>query len=134
MGRIALLSHAVIVLCRVVSLVVKLSYDGLWSSILCDASGPVVDTCGGLSKGMIPGGEVATFMVCGRFLLESTKDRFLGVDPPGQHVSPRVWYGTACLLIRGASRRCLARWRKEWYFVYLRSTWQTRVFRELGIA
>jgi hypothetical protein len=27
-------------------------------------------------------GKVATFMVCGRFLLESAKDQFLGVDPP----------------------------------------------------
>jgi hypothetical protein len=40
--------------------------------------------------------------VCGYFLLESNKDRFLGVDPPsaGKHVPPRVRYGTACLLIR----------------------------------
>jgi hypothetical protein len=27
-------------------------------------------------------GKVDTFMVCGWFLLESAKDRFLGVDPP----------------------------------------------------
>jgi hypothetical protein len=33
-------------------------------------------------------------------MLESTKDRVLGVDTPGQQVSPRVWYGTTCLLIR----------------------------------
>jgi hypothetical protein len=33
-------------------------------------------------------------------VLESTKNRILGVDTPGQHVPPRVWYGTACLLIR----------------------------------
>jgi hypothetical protein len=26
-------------------------------------------------------GKVATFMVCGWFLLESVKDRFFGVDP-----------------------------------------------------
>jgi hypothetical protein len=26
-------------------------------------------------------GKVATFMVCGWFLLESAKDRFLGVEP-----------------------------------------------------
>jgi hypothetical protein len=26
--------------------------------------------------------KVATFMVCGWFLLESAKDQFLGVDPP----------------------------------------------------
>jgi hypothetical protein len=33
-------------------------------------------------------------------LLESAKDLFLGVDPLGQHVSPSIWYGTTCLLIR----------------------------------
>jgi hypothetical protein len=33
-------------------------------------------------------------------MLESAKDRVLGVDTPGQQVSPRVWYGTACLVIR----------------------------------
>jgi hypothetical protein len=33
-------------------------------------------------------------------MLESAKDRVLGVDTPGQQVLPRVWYGTACLLIR----------------------------------
>jgi hypothetical protein len=35
-------------------------------------------------------------------MLKSAKDRILGVDTPGQHVSPRVRYGTACLLIRYA--------------------------------
>jgi hypothetical protein len=60
-------------------------------------------------------GKVTTFMVCGWFTFESAKDRFLGVDPTG----PRVRYGTVCLLIRGASGRCLARWRREWYIVYL---------------
>jgi hypothetical protein len=29
-------------------------------------------------------------------MLESAKDRILGVDTPRQHVPPRVWYGTAC--------------------------------------
>jgi hypothetical protein len=33
-------------------------------------------------------------------MLESAKDRVIGVDTPGQHVSSRVWYKTACLLIR----------------------------------
>jgi hypothetical protein len=33
-------------------------------------------------------------------MLESTKDRVLGVDTPGQQVSPCVRYGTTCLLIR----------------------------------
>jgi hypothetical protein len=33
-------------------------------------------------------------------VLESAKDRILGVDMLGQHVPPCVQYGTACLLIR----------------------------------
>jgi hypothetical protein len=33
-------------------------------------------------------------------MLESAKDRVIGVDTPGQQVSSRVWYGTTCLLIR----------------------------------
>jgi hypothetical protein len=35
-------------------------------------------------------------------MLESAKDRILGVNTPGQHVPPRVRYGMACLLIRYA--------------------------------
>jgi hypothetical protein len=35
-------------------------------------------------------------------MLESTKDRILQVDTPGQHVPPRVRYGMTCLLIRYA--------------------------------
>jgi hypothetical protein len=37
-------------------------------------------------------------------MLESAKDRVIGVDTPGQQVSPRVRYGMACLLIRDAVR------------------------------
>jgi hypothetical protein len=33
-------------------------------------------------------------------MLESAKDRVLGVDTPGQQVPPHVRYGTTCLLIR----------------------------------
>jgi hypothetical protein len=33
-------------------------------------------------------------------MLESAKDRVIGVDTPGQKVPPRVRYGMACLLIR----------------------------------
>jgi hypothetical protein len=33
-------------------------------------------------------------------MLESTKDQILGVDTPRQQVTPRVRYGTTCLLIR----------------------------------
>jgi hypothetical protein len=45
-------------------------------------------------------------------MLESIKDRILGVDTPGQHVPPRVQYGTACLLIRYAIGcvLCLVEW------------------------
>jgi hypothetical protein len=32
-------------------------------------------------------------------MLKSAKDRILGVDTPGQHVSPHVRYGMSCLLI-----------------------------------
>jgi hypothetical protein len=32
-------------------------------------------------------------------MLKSAKDRVLGVDTLGQQVSPRVRYGTSCLLI-----------------------------------
>jgi hypothetical protein len=35
-------------------------------------------------------------------MLESAKDRVIGVDTAGQQVPPRVQYGTACLLIRDA--------------------------------
>jgi hypothetical protein len=35
-------------------------------------------------------------------MLESAKDRVIGVDTPRQQVPPRVQYGTACLLIRNA--------------------------------
>jgi hypothetical protein len=35
-------------------------------------------------------------------MLESAKDRVIGVDTPGQQVLPRVRYGMACLIIRNA--------------------------------
>jgi hypothetical protein len=35
-------------------------------------------------------------------MLESAKDRVIGVDTPGQQVLPHVWYGMTCLLIRDA--------------------------------
>jgi hypothetical protein len=35
-------------------------------------------------------------------MLESAKDRVIGVDTPGQQVPLRVRYGTTCLLIRDA--------------------------------
>jgi hypothetical protein len=46
-------------------------------------------------------------------MLKSAKDRVIGVDTPGQQVSPRVRYGTACLLIRDAvgSVSCSDEWK-----------------------
>jgi hypothetical protein len=45
-------------------------------------------------------------------MLESVKDRVIGVDTPGQQVPPRVRYGIACLLIRDdvGSVSCLDEW------------------------
>ncbi len=59
------------------------------------------DRCCGLSKvGLV---EMVGFrQVMWLVMLRSAKDRILGVDPPGQHVPPRVRYGMACLLIRYA--------------------------------
>jgi hypothetical protein len=48
-------------------------------------------------------------------MLKSAKDRVIGVDTPGQQVSPRVQYGTACLLIKDAveSVPCLDEWENS---------------------
>jgi hypothetical protein len=55
----------------------------------------------GLSKvGMVE--TVGFRQVMWLVMLESTKNRILGVDTPGQYVPPRVRYGTTCLLIRYA--------------------------------
>jgi hypothetical protein len=35
-------------------------------------------------------------------MLESAKNRILGVDTLGEQVLPHLWYGMACLLIRDA--------------------------------
>jgi hypothetical protein len=45
-------------------------------------------------------------------MLESAKNQILGVDTPGQQVSPCVRYGTTCLLISDAvgSVSCLDEW------------------------
>jgi hypothetical protein len=42
------------------------------------------------------------FILVKKVGVTSTKDRVIGVDTPGQQVSPRVRYGTTCLLIRVA--------------------------------
>jgi hypothetical protein len=46
-------------------------------------------------------------------MLESAKDRVIGVDTPGQQVPPRVRYGTACLLIEDdvGSVSCSDEWK-----------------------
>jgi hypothetical protein len=55
----------------------------------------VVLRCRGLSK-VRCGGEGLVLHGVWQ-VLESTKDMFLGVaPPPGQQVSPRVWFGPAC--------------------------------------
>jgi hypothetical protein len=57
------------------------------------------DRCCGLSKvGMVE--TVGFRQVMWLVMLESAKDWILGVEPPGQHVPPRVRYGTTCILIR----------------------------------
>jgi hypothetical protein len=47
-------------------------------------------------------------------MLESPKDRVIGVDTPGQQVPPRVRYRIACLLIRDAVGSVLC--SDEWEF------------------
>jgi hypothetical protein len=51
-------------------------------------------------------------------MLESAKDRILGVDTSRQHVPPRVRYGTACLLIKDVvgSVPCSDEWEVTWSF------------------
>jgi hypothetical protein len=46
------------------------------------------------------GGEGSNLHGLWLVVLESAKNRVLGVDTPGQQVPPRVRYGMACLLIR----------------------------------
>jgi hypothetical protein len=59
------------------------------------------DRCCDLSKvGMVQ--TVGFRQVMWFVMLESTKDRILGVDTPGQHVPPCIRYGMSCLLIRYA--------------------------------
>jgi hypothetical protein len=47
-------------------------------------------------------------------MLESAKDRILGVDTLGQHVSPHARYETACLLIMDVMRS--VHYSDEWEF------------------
>jgi hypothetical protein len=55
--------------------------------------------CCDLSK-VLNGGECCDLHGLWLVLLESANNRFLGVDPTKQHVSPRVRYKMTYLLIR----------------------------------
>jgi hypothetical protein len=46
-------------------------------------------------------------------MLESAKNRIVGVATTGQHVPPRVRYGTTCLIFRNAigSVPCSDEWK-----------------------
>jgi hypothetical protein len=52
-------------------------------------------------------------------VLKSAKGRILGVGTLGQHVPPRVQYGTACLLIRNVIGcvYCSIEWGWALFFV-----------------
>jgi hypothetical protein len=80
--------------------------------------GPGKDRCCGLSKaGMVE--TVGFRRVMWLVMLKSAKDRILGVESPGQHVPPRVRYGTTCLLIKYAI--CCVSCSVEWG--WLLSVW-----------
>jgi hypothetical protein len=85
------------------------------------------DRCCDFSKvGMVE--TVAFHQVMWLVMLESGKDWILGVDTPGQHVPPRVRYGTTCLLIRYAIGcvSCSIEWGWHlfvWHFVW--TAWTT---------
>jgi hypothetical protein len=101
-----MLSHAVMRVVQVfpsfvmLSLACVLVREGLPSVEMW--FGPGKDRCCGFSKvGMV---ETVWFcQVMWLVMLESAKDRILGVDPPGQHVPLHVQYGMTCLLIRYAT-------------------------------
>jgi hypothetical protein len=72
----------------------------------------VVDRCRGLSK-VWYSGEGCDLHGLLLVLLESAKDLFLGVDPPGEPMPPSVLYGIAWLIIRNtlASVSYFVKWR-----------------------
>jgi hypothetical protein len=80
-------------------LVLSVESVGLPSVVMWGDRGDV--RCCGLSKDW-NGGEGCDLYGLWLVLLESAKDRFLEVDPAGQHVSSRVRYEMACWLIRKA--------------------------------
>jgi hypothetical protein len=110
-----MLSHVVMSVVQVFPSFVMLSLacvfmrDGLPSVEMWFDHGE--DRCCGLRKvGMVE--TVGLYQVMWLVMLESAKDRISGVDTRGQHVPPRVQYGTTCLLIRNTICRvlCLVEW------------------------
>jgi hypothetical protein len=102
---LAMLSHAVMRVVQVFPSFVMLSLTcvfvigGLPSVEMWFDHGE--DQCCDLSKvGMVE--TVGFHQVMWIVMLESVKDRILGVDTLGLHVPPHVRYGTACWLIRKA--------------------------------
>jgi hypothetical protein len=73
-------------------------------------------------------------------MLESAKNQILEVDTTGQHVPPRIRYGTTCLLIRDGMgcEACSDEWEVAWSFT--QATWCKRgrgtatTLRNLSIA
>jgi hypothetical protein len=82
---------------------------GLPSVVMCGDHGEI--RCCGLSK-VWNGGEGYDLHGLWLVMLEFAKGRVLGVDIPGQHVSPCVWHGTTFLLIRDAVR--IVPYSDEW--------------------
>jgi hypothetical protein len=102
---LVMLSHAVMSVVQVFSSFVMLGLacvfvrDGLPSIEMWFDHGE--DQCCDLSKvGMVETAGIHQMMWL--VMVESAKDWILGVDTPGQHLSPCVRYGTTCLLIRYA--------------------------------
>jgi hypothetical protein len=104
-----MLSHAVMSVIQVFLSFVILSLacifvsDGLPSIEIWFDHGE--DRCRGLNKvGMVE--TVGFRQVMWLVMLESAKDRILGVDTSGEQVLPHVRYGTTYLLIRDGSLLC----------------------------
>jgi hypothetical protein len=123
-----MLSHVVISVVQVFPSFVILSLasvfvrDGLPSIEIWFARGE--DRWYGLSKvGMVE--TVGLCQVTWLVMLEFAKDKILGVDTPGQHVPPRGWYWTACLLIRNiiGCVSCSVEW--GWHHNFSQSLWHT---------
>jgi hypothetical protein len=99
---LVMLSHAVMSVVQffpsfvILSLACVFVRDGLPSAEMWFDRGD--DRCCGLSKvGTV---EMVGFrQVLWLVMLDSAKDQILGVDTPGQHVPPHVWFGMAYLLI-----------------------------------